>query len=201
VAAAVVGRPARVCAPRKGLIALQPPKLVLAALLAAAAAPVGIALASGPPQPAAQALSLAAPLAGHATLAGQLRAAARRPLLAEHARLARRLGMVGGGGAGAPPAGNDRLRRANAVLQRHVRELGVPIPPLLHRIAACESHGDPRAIGGAGAYRGRYQFALSTWHSVGGTGDPIDASPAEQDRRAAILLARSGPSQWPVCSR
>ena len=88
-----------------------------------------------------------------------------------------------------------------AAARRPVRRSVVPIPPILHRIGACESHGDPKAIGGGGAYRGRYQFALSTWHSVGGAGDPIDASPAEQDRRAAILLARSGPSQWPVCSR
>ena len=75
----------------------------------------------------------------------------------------------------------------------------VAVPPQLYDIAQCESGGDPRAIGGGGLYRGLLQFSISTWQSVGGTGDPIDASPDEQMRRGAILYARSGPSQWPVC--
>jgi hypothetical protein len=75
----------------------------------------------------------------------------------------------------------------------------VAIPPQLEQIAQCESHGDPGAIGGGGAYRGKYQFDVGTWQSVGGTGDPAAAPEAEQDKRAAILYARSGPSQWPVC--
>jgi hypothetical protein len=75
------------------------------------------------------------------------------------------------------------------------------LPPILRRIAECESHGDPKLVGGGGLYRGKYQFSRSTWASVGGHGDPIDAPEAEQDRRAAMLLKRSGPSQWPVCSR
>ena len=37
--------------------------------------------------------------------------------------------------------------------------------------------------------------------SVGGSGDPAAAPEPEQDRRAAVLLARSGRSQWPVCGR
>jgi hypothetical protein len=31
---------------------------------------------------------------------------------------------------------------------------------------------------------------------VGGSGNPIDASPAEQLKRAQILYARGGASQW-----
>ena len=73
------------------------------------------------------------------------------------------------------------------------------VSPQLEAIAQCESGGDPTAIGGGGLYRGKYQFSISTWQSVGGTGDPAAAPEAEQDRRAAILLARSGPGQWPVC--
>jgi hypothetical protein len=69
----------------------------------------------------------------------------------------------------------------------------------LQAIAACESGGDPTAIGGGGLYRGKYQFTVSTWQSVGGTGDPAAAPEAEQDRRAAMLLARDGAGQWPVC--
>lgn len=69
----------------------------------------------------------------------------------------------------------------------------------LDSIAACESHGDPTAIGGGGAYRGKYQFAFSTWASVGGHGDPAAAHEFEQDYRAAVLLARYGAGHWPVC--
>ena len=62
-------------------------------------------------------------------------------------------------------------------------------------VAQCESGGNPRAVNPAGYY-GLYQFSLPTWESVGGTGNPIDASPAEQLKRAQILYARSGPGQW-----
>jgi uncharacterized protein YabE (DUF348 family) len=70
-----------------------------------------------------------------------------------------------------------------------------------HALARCESGGNPRAIGGGGAYRGMYQFAMSTWRGVGGSGDPIDASPAEQTYRAKLLYKRSGRGAWPHCGR
>lgn len=75
----------------------------------------------------------------------------------------------------------------------------VAVPPALQSIAACESGGNPRAIGGGGLYRGKYQFDRSTWASVGGSGDPAAAPETEQDRRAAMLYARAGASPWPVC--
>jgi resuscitation-promoting factor RpfB len=62
-------------------------------------------------------------------------------------------------------------------------------------LAKCESGGNPRAVNPAGYY-GLYQFSLSTWKAVGGTGNPIDASPQEQTARAQMLYARSGASQW-----
>ena len=65
----------------------------------------------------------------------------------------------------------------------------------------CESSDNPRAISPQGWYRGLYQFDLSTWRSVGGTGDPIDASREEQDYRAQLLYAARGPSPWPTCGR
>ena len=70
----------------------------------------------------------------------------------------------------------------------------------LAAIARCESGGDPTAISADGRYRGKYQFTRATWRVVGGTGDPAAASESEQDQRAAALLARQGPSAWPVCS-
>jgi Transglycosylase-like domain len=69
----------------------------------------------------------------------------------------------------------------------------------LASIAACESHGDPRAVGGGGTYRGMYQFSSSTWQVVGGSGDPAAASRHEQTWRAWLLLSRHGAGHWPVC--
>ena len=69
----------------------------------------------------------------------------------------------------------------------------------LQRIAQCESGGNPQAVSASGQYRGKYQFDLGTWQSLGGTGDPAAASEAEQDRIAALLYAQRGPAPWPVC--
>lgn len=76
---------------------------------------------------------------------------------------------------------------------------GVAAGGVLSRIASCESGGNPRAVSPDGQYRGKYQFLPSTWASVGGSGDPAAASEAEQDMRAAKLLATGGPGHWPVC--
>ena len=62
-------------------------------------------------------------------------------------------------------------------------------------LAKCESGGNPKAVNPAGYY-GLYQFSLSTWKSVGGSGNPINASPAEQLARAQALYARGGAGQW-----
>jgi transglycosylase-like protein/putative peptidoglycan binding protein len=69
----------------------------------------------------------------------------------------------------------------------------------LARIAQCESGGDPTAVSADGQYRGKYQFNRATWERMGGSGDPAQASEAEQDRIAAKLLAQRGTSPWPVC--
>ena len=92
-----------------------------------------------------------------------------------------------------------RIRAVRADLHDRRAGLTPAVRAVLTRIAACESHGNPRAIGGGGAYRGKYQFSFGTWASVGGRGDPATASEREQDRRAAMLLQRGGPGHWPVC--
>ena len=69
----------------------------------------------------------------------------------------------------------------------------------LARIAQCESGGDPTAVSADGQYRGKYQFNRATWELMGGSGDPAQASEAEQDRIAAKLFAQRGTSPWPVC--
>jgi resuscitation-promoting factor RpfB len=62
-------------------------------------------------------------------------------------------------------------------------------------LARCESGGNPRAVNPAGYY-GLYQFSVSTWRSVGGSGNPVDASPAEQTARAQTLYNKAGAGQW-----
>jgi hypothetical protein len=69
----------------------------------------------------------------------------------------------------------------------------------LRSIAGCESHHNPRAVGGGGTYRGMYQFSFSTWRVVGGRGDPASASRSEQTWRAWLLLSRHGAGHWPNC--
>ena len=71
---------------------------------------------------------------------------------------------------------------------------------ILARIAQCESGGDPTAVSADGRYRGKYQFSRATWRAMGGRGDPARAPEAEQDRRAAALLAARGTSPWPNCA-
>ncbi len=68
-------------------------------------------------------------------------------------------------------------------------------------LARCESSGNPRAVGGGGLYFGLYQFTLGTWRGVGGSGNPIDASPGEQTYRAQLLYRNRGAQPWPVCGR
>lgn len=62
----------------------------------------------------------------------------------------------------------------------------------------CESGGDYAANTGNGYY-GAYQFDLATWRAAGGSGNPADASPAEQDARAAAWVASGHRAAWPNC--
>ncbi|QNE19349.1 LysM peptidoglycan-binding domain-containing protein [Kribbella qitaiheensis] len=68
------------------------------------------------------------------------------------------------------------------------------------KVANCESSGNPRAVNPAGYY-GLFQFDKQTWRSVGGSGNPINASAAEQLMRAKKLYSQRGASPWPVCGR
>ena len=68
------------------------------------------------------------------------------------------------------------------------------------QVANCESSGNPRAVNPSN-HQGLFQFDLQTWRSVGGTGQPINASPAEQLKRAKMLFAQRGAQPWPDCGR
>ena len=67
------------------------------------------------------------------------------------------------------------------------------------KLRFCESTHNYQAISPTGKYRGAYQFDHATWLTVGGTGDPAAAPPAEQDARARELYARRGHEPWPEC--
>ena len=187
----------------------------------ALALPAGVALAEttdDPPSPAESAL--AAPFAGHLTMNAQMRAE-RRELLVERLtprviRTEREIARVKGVDfsrraqerrlrGDSPPELREELRTSRRELRRAKSATTGPsggggAPPHLEAIAACESGGDYSTNTGNGFY-GAYQFTQSTWASVGGTGNPADASPAEQDRRAAMLYAQAGSTPWPVCGR
>jgi hypothetical protein len=173
-------------------------------LLAAPAAALAAAEANDPPSPSDAALR--APVGGHLTVTDQMRAEryanAQDDLTARALRIVRRLDR-------SPDAERVRLRgqTPHAIrvrirqLERQERRANAPTAsPVLEAIAACESGGNPTTDTGNGFY-GKYQFTLGTWAAVGGSGNPAQASEAEQDRRAAALYAQSGSSPWPVCGR
>ena len=98
----------------------------------------------------------------------------------------------------APAALGPRAARSRSPLASR----GLPQAPLdWAALAECESGGRPRAVSPSGRYRGLFQFSLSTWHDIGETGDPIEASPERQLRAAQRLFARDGRAPWPVCGK
>lgn len=68
-------------------------------------------------------------------------------------------------------------------------------------LAQCESGGRSGLVDSSGTYGGLYQFDTQTWQSLGGTGRPQNAPPAEQTYRAKKLYVQRGASPWPVCGR
>ena len=127
--------------------------------------------------------------------AGAAQAAQSQPHLIEKPRHSYRLSIA---------AEKAQLARAEARRERAEERaesyalVGGVSQATLDAIAACESGGDPTAVNAAGYY-GKYQFDLGTWASVGGSGNPAEASETEQDYRASILYSRAGSSPWPVC--
>ena len=90
--------------------------------------------------------------------------------------------------SGAQPARDERLagRAARRACRARAADRAAQAEPefglapgvsqaTLDAIAACESGGDPTAVNAAGYY-GKYQFDTGTWASVGGSGNPAEAS-------------------------
>ncbi len=77
-----------------------------------------------------------------------------------------------------------------------------PLPATASALLACIRSFEQGAAGYAtdtgNTFYGAYQFTLGTWRSVGGTGNPADAPPEEQDDRAWKLYLRDGLGPWPT---
>ncbi len=67
-------------------------------------------------------------------------------------------------------------------------------------VAQCESGGNWSTNTGNGYYGG-LQFSQQTWNAYGGSGNPANASQAEQERVAENVLAGQGAGAWPVCGQ
>ena len=66
-----------------------------------------------------------------------------------------------------------------------------------YNLVKCESNFDPKAVNQQNrAHFGLFQFKIATWQSVGGSGNPADAHPREQFKRAKILQQQAGWGQW-----
>jgi peptidoglycan hydrolase-like protein with peptidoglycan-binding domain len=114
-------------------------------------------------------------------------------------RFQRRHDLVPDGLVGPLTRGALGLKPFSATSLRRISSGSVQIPAVLRRIAECESGGNPRAISPGGTYRGKYQFSRSTWHNLGGAGDPADAPEWLQDKLALKLYRQSGTAPWPNC--
>ncbi|MGO1509411.1 MAG: transglycosylase family protein [Actinomycetaceae bacterium] len=66
-------------------------------------------------------------------------------------------------------------------------------------LAQCESGGD-WSINTGNGYYGGLQFHPDTWAAYGGSGNPADASRAEQIRVAENVVQGQGWGAWPACS-
>jgi hypothetical protein len=174
-------------------------KLAVLGAAGALGTPTAIALADEPAGsaadlPAPAATPLHARLADDPTVRSQMRDHQHERLLRAYRRAADKPS------ADARVWSNGRLRReiARARAPRQSTAGGGYAGGRLAAIRACESGGDYSTNTGNGFY-GAYQFTQASWEAVGGTGNPAAAGPAEQDRRAAMLMARSGAGNWPVC--
>ncbi|MET0785899.1 MAG: transglycosylase family protein [Paenisporosarcina sp.] len=66
------------------------------------------------------------------------------------------------------------------------------------RLAMCESTMRQDAFNGVN--KSYFQWAQSTWESVGGVGDPRNVSYEKQKEKAQYLASITNPgTQWPVC--
>jgi LysM repeat protein len=98
--------------------------------------------------------------------------------------------------------------RSEPQVQTQQRVTYTPTPPVEQTsndgvwscIAEHESGGNPTTDTGNGYY-GAFQFTLGSWQAAGGSGNPANASYAEQLSRAERLQSIVGWGAWPNTSR
>jgi resuscitation-promoting factor RpfA len=114
------------------------------------------------------------------------------------------------------PAGRHRAPRRPGRLGRAGLALvaaGAPVIPAVllaapaahadtdwDSLAECESGGD-WGINTGNGFGGGLQFTDSTWRAFGGSGQPEDASRAEQIQVAERVKEGQGMGAWPTCSK
>jgi hypothetical protein len=107
-------------------------------------------------------------------------------------------GVGGSGGSGVVPGGSTQTgpRYARIWYGFTTRE-----HRWAHSTSRCESGGNPKAIGGGGAYRGAFQFTRPAWHNAPKSpgGDPITYTWRTQAVVAVLLKHQLGSKPWPVC--
>ena len=89
-------------------------------------------------------------------------------------------------------------RRADVIFERTLR--AEPTAEQWADLRFCEST-ETYNIDTGNTFYGAYQFTWETWGTVGGSDNPADAPPAEQDARARLLYADRGSQPWPICGR
>ncbi len=102
--------------------------------------------------------------------------------------------VTGAGGALASPA------VAGSASATQAGPYAAPTAEQLAELRGCES-SDDYSIDTGNGYYGAYQFDLQTWHGLGYSGYPNDASPATQDAAASQLEEGRGWEPWPACSQ
>jgi transglycosylase-like protein len=112
-------------------------------------------------------------------------------------------GAYGTGGGVGPDTTSDRSTSTNTSsrYERLYRRTTTREKRWARRTAECESGGNPRAIGGGGAYRGAFQFLRSSWNNAPKSpgGDPIRYTYRTQAVVAIHLKRQMGTKPWPVC--
>jgi len=89
-------------------------------------------------------------------------------------------------------------READVIFERTRR--AEPTAEQWANLRFCEST-ETYNIDTGNTFYGAYQFTWETWGTVGGSDNPADAPPAEQDARARLLYADRGSQPWPICGR
>src|ERR1700722_20266678 len=98
--------------------------------------------------------------------------------------------------SGAPVSGASVADTAAPAAARRATQSGATPGSFRSCVIQRESSGTPRAVNPSSGAGGMYGFLPSTWHGLGFSGLPENASVAEQNYAFAKEYAQSGTSAW-----